>query len=173
MPIHRSAVLSLVAFAFSVLPAAAQDARPVEVTPYVALGSAGVSPIGTTVTFPVAPKLSVENRRGISPRRRPYQCVEFKCQSLVLAASRRPSDALYRRGCWTRTIRRARFLLRWLPIGTERRMAMTVNAGGGLKAPMSSNLAWRTDARWSKSLGKQGSEQFRVAQGISFGTGKR
>ena len=34
-------------------------------------------------------------------------------------------------------------------------------------------LDLRTDARWFKSLGKQGSEQFRVAQGISFDVGKR
>jgi hypothetical protein len=31
----------------------------------------------------------------------------------------------------------------------------------------------RTDARWFKSFGLQGSEQFRVAQGLSFDVGKR
>ena len=50
---------------------------------------------------------------------------------------------------------------------------MTVNAGGGLKMPMNENLDLRTDARWFKSFGLQGSEQFRVAQGISFDVGKR
>ena len=52
---------------------------------------------------------------------------------------------------------------------------MTVNAGGGLKMPMNEKLDLRTDARWFKSFGIQGSEQFRVAQGISFdvGNGKR
>jgi hypothetical protein len=50
---------------------------------------------------------------------------------------------------------------------------MTVNAGGGLKMPMNEKLALRTDARWFKSFGPQGSEQFRVAQGISFDVGKR
>jgi hypothetical protein len=34
-------------------------------------------------------------------------------------------------------------------------------------------MGLRTDARWFKSFGRQGSEQFRVAQGLSFGTGKR
>jgi hypothetical protein len=59
------------------------------------------------------------------------------------------------------------------PIGTQSRVAPTVNAGGGLQMPMNAKLALRTDARWFKSFGLQGSEQFRVAQGISFGAGKQ
>jgi hypothetical protein len=55
------------------------------------------------------------------------------------------------------------------PIGTEPRLALTVNAGGGLKMPVNDKLGLRTDARWFKSFGLQGSEQFRVAQGVSFG----
>jgi hypothetical protein len=50
------------------------------------------------------------------------------------------------------------------PIGTQPSLAMTVNAGGGLKMPMNEKLDLRTDARWFKSFGRQGSEQFRVAQ---------
>jgi hypothetical protein len=59
------------------------------------------------------------------------------------------------------------------PIGTQPRVAMTVNTGGGLKMPVNDKLDLRTDARWFKSFGKQGSEQFRGAQGISFDAGKR
>ena len=59
------------------------------------------------------------------------------------------------------------------PIGTVSRVGMTVNAGGGVKVPMNDKLDLRTDARWSKRLGRQGSEQFRVAQGISFEVGRR
>ena len=59
------------------------------------------------------------------------------------------------------------------PIGTQPRVALTVNAGGGLKMPMNEKLDLRTDARWFKSFGPQGSDQFRVAQGVSFDVGKR
>jgi hypothetical protein len=52
-------------------------------------------------------------------------------------------------------------------------LALTVNAGGGVKVPMNDALDLRTDARWFKSFGRAGSEQFRVAQGISFDVGKR
>jgi hypothetical protein len=48
-----------------------------------------------------------------------------------------------------------------------------VNDGGGLKMPMNDALDLRTDARRFKSFGRHGSEQFRVAQGISFVVGKR
>ena len=58
------------------------------------------------------------------------------------------------------------------PIGTQQLVAMTVNAGGGLKVPMNEKLDLRTDARWCKSFGRQGSEQFRVAQGVSFDVGR-
>ena len=46
----------------------AQEAKTVEVTPYVALGTAAASPVGAIVTFPVTSTLSVETevayRRG-------------------------------------------------------------------------------------------------------------
>jgi hypothetical protein len=52
-------------------------------------------------------------------------------------------------------------------------VALTVNAGGGLKMPLDNKMDLRTDARWFKSFGKQGAEEFRVAQGLSFDVGKR
>jgi hypothetical protein len=173
MPIHRAALFAVVALALAASPAAAQDTSPVEVTPYAAFGSAGVAPVGTTITFPVASKLSVETDVA-------YRRGEGHINALSSSAS-----LLY----WLPRLHHATpyvaggvglaqhgvpvFSSDGPPIGTARRLAMTVNAGGGLKAPVSSKLAWRTDARWTKSLGKQGSEQFRVAQGISFAVGRR
>ena len=65
---YRSAGFALVVFTLAAVPVGAQDARPVEVAPYVALGSAGAAPVGATVTFPVTSTLSVEQevayRRG-------------------------------------------------------------------------------------------------------------
>src|SRR6187455_2774746 len=68
MRAHKSGVFALVAFTLGTLPARAQDAKIVEVTPYVAVGSATASPVGTAFTFPVTSALSVETdvayRRG-------------------------------------------------------------------------------------------------------------
>jgi hypothetical protein len=174
MRASKSAVFALVAFALEAVPVGAQDAKPVEVTPYVALGSAGASPVGAAVTFPVTSTLSVE------------------------------TDVAYRRGEGDINALSSSVSLLWFlppvgraapyvvggvglsqygapvfssnggpPIGTESRVALTVNAGGGLKVPMNEKVDLRTDGRWFKSFGRQGSEQFRVAQGISFDVGKR
>src|ERR687898_1776659 len=68
MRVYKSAVFALGAFTLAALPVGAQEAKTVEVTPYVALGSAGASPVGAAVTFPVTSTLSVETdvayRRG-------------------------------------------------------------------------------------------------------------
>ena len=68
MRAYKSVVFALVAFTLGALPARAQEAKTVEVTPYVALGSEMASPVGAAITFPVTSALSVETdvayRRG-------------------------------------------------------------------------------------------------------------
>ena len=169
----RSAAVAFVAFALEALPVGAQDARTVEVTPYVALGSAAASPVGAAVTFPVTSRLSVETdvayRRGegrihalssstsllwFLPR--VGQSTPYAAAGVGLSQYGAPVSSSNGR-----------------PIGTQPRVALTVNAGGGLKMPMNEKVDLRTDARWFKSLCPQGSEQFRVAQGVSFDVGKR
>ena len=168
----KSAVFALVAFTFEALPVGAQEAKTVEVTPYVALGSEMASPVGAAVTFPVTPTLSVETDVA-------YRRAEGNIPALSLSAS-----LLYdlpRVGQSTPYVAAGVGLSKYgalvssangHPIGTQSRLAMTVNAGGGLKMPINEKLALRTDARWFNFLG-QGGEGFRVAQGISFGAGKR
>jgi hypothetical protein len=169
----RSAVFALVAFTLAAWPAEAQNAKAVEVTPYVALGSEAASPFGAAVTFPVTSTLSVETDVA-------YRRGEGRIHALSSSASLLYS--LPRIGASTPYVATGIGLSQYgapvvssigRPIGTQTRVAMTVNAGGGLKMPMNEKLDLRTDVRWFKSLGHQGSEQFRVAQGIAFDVGKR
>jgi hypothetical protein len=173
MRVYRSAVFALIAFALGALPARAQDARPVEVTPYVAVGSAGASPVGTAVTFPVTSTLSVET--DVAYRRGEGRIHALSSSASLLYSLPRvgQSTPYVAGGVGLAQYGAPVFSSDGPPIGTQPRLAITVNAGGGLKMPMNDKLALRTDARWFKSLGVQGSEQFRVAQGISFGAGKR
>ena len=173
MRVYRSAVFALVAFTLGALPAGAQDATTVEVTPYVALGSAAASPVGTAVTFPVTSTLSVETdvayRRGEGDINALSSSV-----SLLYSLPRIGQSTPYiAGGVGLSQYGAPVFSFSGPPIGTVSRVALTVNAGGGLKMPMNEKLDLRTDARWFKSFGRQGSEQFRVAQGISFDVGKR
>src|SRR5688572_26846410 len=68
MRAYKSAFFALVAIILGTMPARAQDVSSVEVTPYVAIGSAAASPVGTAITFPVTSTLSIETdvayRRG-------------------------------------------------------------------------------------------------------------
>jgi hypothetical protein len=173
MRVYKSAVFALVAFTLAALPVEAQDARAVEVTPYVALGSAGASPVGVAVTFPVTSTLSIET--DVAYRRGEGRIHALSTNTSLLWFLPRvgQSTPYVAAGVGLSQYGAPIFSSDGPPIGTQSRVAPTVNAGGGLKLPVNDKVDLRTDARWFKSFGKQGSEQFRVAQGISFDAGKR
>ena len=173
MRAHRSAVFALVTFALGALPAAAQDARAVEVTPYVGFGSAAASPFGAAVTFPVTSTLSVET--DVAYRRGEGDIHALSSSASVLYSLPRVGQATpyVAAGVGLRQYGTSFSSTNGVLIGTAPGVALTVNAGGGLKIPMNERMDLRTDARWSKSFGRHGSEQFRVAQGVSFDVGKR
>ena len=173
MRASKSAVFALVAFALEAVPVGAQDAKPVEVTPYVALGSAAASPVGAAVTFPVTSTLSVET--DVAYRRGEGDIHALSSSASLLWFLPRVGQATpyVAGGVGLSQYGAPVFSSNGPPIGTQSRVALTVNAGGGLKMPMNEKLDLRTDARWFKSFGRQGSEQFRVAQGVSFDVGKR
>ena len=173
MRARNSGVVALVAFTLAAVPVGAQEAKTVEVTPYVGLRTAGASPVGTAVTFPVTSTLSVET--DVAYRRGEGQIHALSSNASLLwflprVGQSRPYLAA---GVGLAQYGAPVFASDGPPIGTQPRVALTVNAGGGLKMPMNEKLDLRTDARWFKSFGPQGSEQFRVAQGISFDVGKR
>ena len=167
------AVFALVAFTLAALPAGAQDAKTVEVTPYVALGSAAASPVGAAVTFPVTPTLSVETDVAYRRGEGRIHALSSSTSLLYFLPRVGRSIAYVAGGVGLSQYGAPAFASNGPPIGTQPRLAMTLNAGAGLKVAMNEKLDWRTDARWFKSFGRQGSEQFRVAQGISFDVGKR
>lgn len=173
MRASRSGVFVLVVLTLEALPVRAQDAKAVEVTPYVGVGSAEASPVGIAVTFPLTCTLSVETDVA-------YRRGEGRIHALSSSASL--LYALPRIGHTTPYVAAGVGLSQYgapvfssfgPPVGTERRVALSVNSGGGLKVPISHAMDLRTDARWFKSFGRQGSDQFRVAQGISFDVGRR
>jgi hypothetical protein len=173
MRVYKSAVLALVAFTLAALPVRAQDAKTVEVTPYVAVGSAGVSPVGAAVTFPVTSTLSVETEVAYRRGEGRIHALSTNTSLLWFLPRVGQSTPYVVAGVGLSQYGAPVFSSDGPPIGTQSRVATTLNAGGGLKMPVNDKLDLRTDARWFKSFGKQGSEQLRVAQGISFDAGKR
>jgi hypothetical protein len=173
MQAYKSAVLALVAFTLEALPVGAQDAKTVEVTPYVALGSAAASRVGAAVTFPVTSTLSVETDVAYRRGEGRIHALSSSTSLLWWLPHIGQSTPYVAAGVGLSQYGAPVFSSNGHPIGTQPRVAMTVNAGGGLKMPMNEKLDWRTDVRWFKSFGLQGSEQFRVAQGVCFDAGKR
>ena len=172
MRAYKSAVLALVAFTLPALPVGAQDAKPVEVTPYVGIGTAGASPVGAAVTFPVTSTLSVETDVAYRRGEGGMNALSTNVSLLYYLPRAGRSTPYVVGGVGLMQYGAPVFSLSGRPIGTVPSLAPTVNAGGGLKMPMNEKLDLRTDARWFKSFGRQGSEQFRVAQGICFDVGK-
>jgi hypothetical protein len=173
MRAYKSAVFALVAFTIAASPVAAQDAQTVEVTPYVALGSEAASPVGAAVTFPITSTLSVETDVAYRRGEGRIHALSTNTSLLYFLPRVGRSTPYVAAGVGLAQYDAPVFSSSGSPIGAQPRVAMTVNAGGGVKTPMNDKLDLRTDARWFKSFGRQGSEQFRVAQGISFDVGKR
>ena len=173
MRAYKSAVLALVASTLGALPVGAQDVKTVEVTPYVALGSAGVSPVGAIVTFPVTSTLSVETEVGYRRGEGNFNALSSNVSLVYFLPRLGQATSYVVGGVGLSQYGAPVFGSSGRPIGTQPSLAMTVNAGGGLKVPLNEKLDLRTDARWFKSFGRQGSEEFRVAQGVAFDVGKR
>jgi hypothetical protein len=170
----RTVIVGLLLATVAAAPALAQDTRPVAVTPYVAIGSTGAAPVGAAIEFPLTPTFGVETDTG-------YRRGEGHINALSMNANL--VCHLPRIGATTPYLAAGMGLAQYgapivsplggLPVGAEQRTALTVNAGGGLKVPVNDTWGLRTDARWFKSFGRHGSEQFRVAQGISFDVARR
>ena len=171
MRAYLTAVFALVGVTLGAWPAVAQDAT-VEVTPYVALGSAAASPVGAAVTFPVTSTVSVETDLAYRRGEGGIHALSSSISLLYSLPHLGQSTPYVAGGVGLSQYGAPIFSSSGPPIGTAPRAALTTNAGGGLKMPMNEKIDLRTDARWFKSFGLQGSEQFRVAQGISFDVGK-
>ena len=170
--------VSVVALTFAAAPALAQtEARPgehgsttpVEVTPFVSLGSSASSRVGGAVTFPWTATLSVEGEVG-------YRRAELNALSSSV-------NLLY----WLPRVGRVAPYLA-TGVGLEQyatavagpttslviqpRTALTINAGGGVKVPANDRWGFRTDARWFNGLGQTAPEHWRLYNGVSINAGK-
>jgi hypothetical protein len=159
--------------ALAAVPAAAQDPQTVEVTPYVAIGTSGASPVGVAITFPITSALGVETDVAYHRGEGDTHALSSNASLLWFLPRVGQSTPYLAAGVGLAQYGAPVLALNGPPIGTQPGLAITANAGGGLKVPVNSSLDLRTDARWLKSFGTHGSEQFRVAQGISFDVARR
>ncbi|MCA1481206.1 hypothetical protein, partial [Bradyrhizobium sp. NBAIM08] len=136
-------------------------------------GSAAASPVGAAVTFPLTSTLSVETDVAYRRGEGDIHALSTNVSLLYFLPRVGKATPYVVGGIGLAQYGTPVYSSKGPPIGTVADVALTVNAGGGLKVPMTEKVDWRTDARWFKSFGRYGSEQFRVAQGLSFDVGKR
>jgi len=173
MRVHGSAVFALVALALAGMPVAAQEVRPVaEITPYVAVGSDAASPVGAAVTIPLTSRLNVETDVAYRQGEGGIHALSASTSLLYFLPRLGQASPYVAAGIGLSQYGSPVFASGGGPSGTRSQLAATVNAGGGLKMPVNDSVDLRTDARWFKQIGR-GTDQFRVAQGISFDVGKR
>jgi hypothetical protein len=143
---------------------------PVEVTPYVALGSANAQGGGVAVRWEVAPKLGVELETDVR---------RAEITALAIAVS-----LVYDLPSIGRVVPYAAvgvgfeqyataFFHPGLGVVPKTGHALTVNAGGGLRIPIDDRWGVRSDARWVNGIGGEAPEHWRIYNGATFGVGKR
>ncbi|MGE0704893.1 MAG: hypothetical protein AB7F99_15245 [Vicinamibacterales bacterium] len=140
----------------------------VEITPYVSMGSPGASRIGTAITFPVTSSVALEAEVGYRRGEGNIHALSSSLNGLYFTP-RLGRLFPYVAGGIGLEEYGSPVVLPGVPgILTRPGLRLTMNAGGGIKVPMSDKLGFRTDARWFKSAGRQGAEHWRVNQGITF-----
>ena len=168
----RASLFALVAFILAASPVRAQETQTVEFTPYLAVGSSGASPFGAAITISLTPTLSLET--DVAYRHGEGIHALSTSGSLLYSLPRVGQSTPYvAGGLGLSQYGSPVFSPMGVPIGSQSRVAVTLNAGGGVKTPVRKKLDLRTDVRYYKSFGREGSEAFRVAEGISFHAGKR
>lgn len=173
MRVNAAVAVVMSVLVLHAMPVQGQESQPVEVTPYLALGTAGTSPIGAAVTFPLTSWLGYETDVAYRGGEGEVHGLSTNASLLFFFPRVGRFTPYLAAGVGLAPYGAAVFDLDGRPIGTRSRLAMTVNYGGGVKAAVNDQLDLRTDVRWFKPIGHRGGDVFRVAQGLSFDVVKR
>jgi len=154
-------------------PATAQttvaEGAPVEVTPYVSLGSYPSSRVGTAIAFRLTPELSVESEVGY--RHNPIGALSMSA-SLLFDLPRLGRVTPYLAAGAGLEQYATAFQLPGGALAAQQRTAVAINAGGGLKVSVNDSWGIRTDARWFNGLGRDAGEHVRIYDGVTFRPGR-
>lgn len=166
------AAASLVVIAASA-PAFAQSEHAIEpgkvdITPYVSMGSPGASRIGTAITFPVTSNVALEAEVGYRRGEGNIHALSSSLSGLYFTPRLGRLFPYVAGGIGLEEYGSPVVLPGVSEVLTRPGLRLTMNAGGGIKVPVSDRLGFSTDARWFKSVGGHGAEHWRLNQGISF-----
>jgi opacity protein-like surface antigen len=142
--------------------------RPIEITPYVLVGSALASGVGTAVRWPIGARFGVELETEL--KRAEVTAVNVAL-SLVydLPAIGRVTPYVAG-GVGLEPHGTFLYSLDGKPlIGSDTGLAL--NAGGGVRVPVTDRWGVRSDARWKHVSGSTAPDQWRIYNGATLGVG--
>jgi opacity protein-like surface antigen len=146
----------------------ASPGRPIEITPYVLMGSASASGAGAAVRWPIGSRLGLELETELKQaeitavsvalslvydlptigRVTPYVAGGFGLERFGKAYFRPDGEPL---------------------LGSD--TGLTVNAGGGIRVPVNDRWGVRSDARWLYGPGRDAPDKWRIYNGATLGVG--
>ena len=146
----------------------ASPGRPIEITPYVLMGSASASGAGAAVRWPIGSRFGVELETEV--KRAQITAVNVAL-SLVydLPAIGRVTPYVAA-GVGLERFGKAYYRPDGPPLlGSD--TGLTVNAGGGVRVPVNDRWGVRSDARWLYGSGRDAPDQWRIYNGATLGVG--
>ena len=174
---NRSVLVAVVcAILLAPTSARAQDHPPqtkshaAEITPFVFLGSGATSGVGAAVRWPLVSRLSVELET--SYRRAEIAGLSTNLSLLFDLPRMGPVTPYVAGGVGLDQYGTPEVLTDGRVVA-RKRTAFSVNAGGGVRVQAGENWGMRTDARWSKDIGRFAPERFRLYNGVTFGRTER
>ena len=146
----------------------ASPGRPVEITPYVLMGSPSASGVGAVVRWPVGARLGVELETEL--KRAEITAVNIALSLVYDLPAIGPATPYVAAGVGLERFGKAIYRPDGKPLlGTD--TGLTVNAGGGIRVPVNDRWGVRSDARWLHGSARDAADKWRIYNGATLGVG--
>jgi opacity protein-like surface antigen len=144
--------------------------RPIEITPYVLMGSGPASGAGAAVRWPLVSRFGIELETEL--KRAEITAVNVALSLVYDLPAIGPVTPYAAAGIGLERFGKALHRPGGEPLrGSD--TGLTVNAGGGVRVPVNDRWGVRSDARWIYGSGRDAPDQWRVYNGATVAVGGR